>query len=610
MPAQSIAFIYKSLGCLHSIQPNPLDDGYTAPSIPALKPAGFVTWQTIQLLLGPHEHVPFMQKALRDYDVRDPVDGKPFPKELPREAFPSRPDEHMVAWHAGVSDRLRIEAQEADQERRSEDRGHSRASSTDFSADGSTDERADAAQYFSNPFNKDHAGRPAIVRALTKAAPKSMVNGGLMVANTVRNMASPFLWSRRRSLPDRSDSSEEREKRTHRHGNEDADSTPTEGKSSPSKRDHSRHHHSSNNRKSPKRDNGRGAAIDSSGTDPDSPVLHHRGPQIRRHRSHDPPQSPREYFGAYDGYHGPAPNSLPKESQYPQQKQPRHSSPDREREHAHSHNRSRSNRTPPPQPQPHHSSPPKAGVFGPSESPPFAVKVAHMQQQQASASASNSSQTSDRRLRFSNDDSGGARRSSTQAQAQAQPQQQYQTRQQPRPAQAPVPASWQPQTRQQQQRQPQQAQQRHPRQQYTYAQTRTPSYQQNRHPQQENQGAPGLWSQGLWTPDASGRVPVYAPPVVVSTGGPGPGPMLHPERDAARGGGGGGGSQRRAASQQQQGQQQGQGQQQAAALPATQPRYSMQTAAGAAGAGPAGAAVSVNGVGGRQYPGKGEVVWR
>lgn len=222
MPSQSIAFIYKSIGCLHSLQPIPADNGYSSPSIPALKARGFVTWQTIQLLLGPEEHVPFIQNALRTFNVVDPQNGKPFPKLLPKEAFPSQPDEHMVAWHGGISERLRIEAQAVEHVD-----AHNR-SSANMSTDDSAEERADAAKYFSNPFYRNHDGRAAIVRHITNA-PARVMEGGKIVARTIQNIADPHLWS-------------------------------------PS-------HYS-------------------------QPVSPHR--QVRRHRSHDPPPSPRQYSTGWD----------------------------------------------------------------------------------------------------------------------------------------------------------------------------------------------------------------------------------------------------------------------------------------------------------------------
>ena len=110
-PPASIAFIYKSLGCRHSLQPATTDDDFATPSVPALKPKGFVTWQTIQILLCPEEHMPFIQNAVSRFDIKDPETGQLFPKLLPAECFPSKPDEQMVAWYEAVSERLMKEAQ-------------------------------------------------------------------------------------------------------------------------------------------------------------------------------------------------------------------------------------------------------------------------------------------------------------------------------------------------------------------------------------------------------------------------------------------------------------------------------------------------------------------
>ena len=108
-PSNSLSFIYQCLGCAHSLQPT--SDDFAPPSIPALTARGFVRWQTIQLLLGPEEHVPYLQEALRKYDIVDPRSGKSFSKVLPAEAFPEKPDEAMVRWHDTAFDRLKSEAQ-------------------------------------------------------------------------------------------------------------------------------------------------------------------------------------------------------------------------------------------------------------------------------------------------------------------------------------------------------------------------------------------------------------------------------------------------------------------------------------------------------------------
>lgn len=105
----SLSFIYQSLGCYHTLQPE--KDPYTPPTIPALTPAGFVRWQTVQLLLEPEEHVPFLQEAVKRFDLTNPVDGTPFPSILPKESLPCQPDAEMVEWHENVAEKLMLEAQ-------------------------------------------------------------------------------------------------------------------------------------------------------------------------------------------------------------------------------------------------------------------------------------------------------------------------------------------------------------------------------------------------------------------------------------------------------------------------------------------------------------------
>ncbi|MCJ1424684.1 hypothetical protein MMC29_002572, partial [Sticta canariensis] len=105
----SLSFIYQSLGCYHTLQP--CDDPCAPPSTPALTPQGFVRWQTVQLLLQPEAHVPFLQEAVKRFEITNPSDGGPFPRRLPKEALPSRPDLEMTEWEKDIRERLLLEVQ-------------------------------------------------------------------------------------------------------------------------------------------------------------------------------------------------------------------------------------------------------------------------------------------------------------------------------------------------------------------------------------------------------------------------------------------------------------------------------------------------------------------
>jgi hypothetical protein len=106
-PHSSLSFIYQQLGCFHTLQNT--ENAFEAPSIPALRPCGFVRWQTIQILLSPDQNFGYLQEALQRYDI-PPSGSVTFPKVLPREAFPTSPDKEMVKWHDSVGERMAREA--------------------------------------------------------------------------------------------------------------------------------------------------------------------------------------------------------------------------------------------------------------------------------------------------------------------------------------------------------------------------------------------------------------------------------------------------------------------------------------------------------------------
>ncbi|KAL8703483.1 MAG: hypothetical protein Q9201_003326 [Fulgogasparrea decipioides] len=164
-PQPSLSFVYQSLGCYHTLQPE--RDPYTAPKLPALTPQGFVRWQTVQILLRPDEHVPFLQNAVKRLDITNPVDGLPFPHPLPREALPSRPDAEMVQWHEGVGEGLLVASHAAAIQGSSADRvGQLDDNITESSITSSVDSHSliDAARDLGNPPSRHTFCPPPAIR--------------------------------------------------------------------------------------------------------------------------------------------------------------------------------------------------------------------------------------------------------------------------------------------------------------------------------------------------------------------------------------------------------------------------------------------------------------
>lgn len=55
--------------------------------------------------MDPDEHWEYLRNAVSQWDIVD-AKGEIFPKDIPRDAFPSEPDPEMLQWHEGVSRRL------------------------------------------------------------------------------------------------------------------------------------------------------------------------------------------------------------------------------------------------------------------------------------------------------------------------------------------------------------------------------------------------------------------------------------------------------------------------------------------------------------------------
>lgn len=151
-PQASLSIIYQSLGCYHSLQQE--KSPFTPPSVPVLTPHGYVRWQTVQVLLQPEEHVPLLQEAVKRFNIINPADGFPFPRQLPMETLPVKPDPEMTAWYERVSERLRLEA-EAVHARRPPPMDHSVALS-----DGEPESASITSSPVTNgPIRADAAGR-------------------------------------------------------------------------------------------------------------------------------------------------------------------------------------------------------------------------------------------------------------------------------------------------------------------------------------------------------------------------------------------------------------------------------------------------------------------
>lgn len=114
-PHESISYIWQVFGCQHTLEPT--DNDFEQPSIPALTLKGFVRWESIQILLAPEEHVPFVRYAVKNWHLKNLDTDEVFPRDIPATAFPSEPDPEITAWHAACGDKLKKEATPKDSPR-------------------------------------------------------------------------------------------------------------------------------------------------------------------------------------------------------------------------------------------------------------------------------------------------------------------------------------------------------------------------------------------------------------------------------------------------------------------------------------------------------------
>lgn len=249
---------------------------------------GFVTWQTVQLLLGPDQHVPFLQRAVQKHDVVDPETGNVFPKILPRQCFPERPDAAMEAWYEGVANRLKREAEEEASGGAVFDEHRPRNSSDTARSGSSTDEKSGAYKYFEDPLYRNVQARPSIMRHVSKQSPRIPEDHGKSVTSRVRHMLNPW-GSRRKSMPGRYDSDS--------YSDEDATPTAANPPLPPRYVNHKRP-------QPPRRESSLSMTDSDSESTPDNLPARRRNPLpeavLRTRRSHEPTVPQSEYFPAYE----------------------------------------------------------------------------------------------------------------------------------------------------------------------------------------------------------------------------------------------------------------------------------------------------------------------
>lgn len=128
----AISFMWQVTGCQHHLiqDIHAEKPDYAPPTVPALTSTGFSRWESLEILLGPEEHVPFIQYAVKNWNLKHPGTGEDFPSDLPSNVFPTEPDAAVDSWHKKCAAKLWEEATSESQARTAEsERERDRASS-------------------------------------------------------------------------------------------------------------------------------------------------------------------------------------------------------------------------------------------------------------------------------------------------------------------------------------------------------------------------------------------------------------------------------------------------------------------------------------------------
>jgi hypothetical protein len=113
-PHNTLSYVWRITGCQHTLQPT--DNDFAPPSVPALTLRGFSRWESLEILLGPEEHVPFLQYAVKNWSLKHPDTGELFPPDLPASVFPAEADAAVDRWHKHCAQQLKLDSTPGEEE--------------------------------------------------------------------------------------------------------------------------------------------------------------------------------------------------------------------------------------------------------------------------------------------------------------------------------------------------------------------------------------------------------------------------------------------------------------------------------------------------------------